>query len=87
MDFHASVDEQWVGNEGPERYLMAASNIYLVMDAGSPKAAFTTRGELQAYLRRRLDVFVNPLVCTFWGQPRPVNHDHVGGAGGTMSVS
>ena len=47
---------------------MAASNqIFLVMDAGSPKAAFTTRPELQAYLRRRLDAFINPLVYTFWG--------------------
>jgi hypothetical protein len=35
---------------------MTASNqIFLVVDAGSPKAAFTTRRELQAYLRRRLD--------------------------------
>ena len=42
---------------------MAASNqIFRVMDAGSPKAAFTTRGEMQAYLKRRLDTFCNPLV-------------------------
>ena len=42
------------------------------MDAGSPKAAFTTRRELQAYLRRRRDTFVNPQVYTFWGnQGRP----------------
>ena len=47
---------------------MAASNqIFLVMDAGNPKAAFTTRPELQAYLRRRVDTFTNPLVYTFWG--------------------
>jgi hypothetical protein len=46
---------------------MTASNqIFLVMDAGSPKAAFTTRHEMQAYLRRRLDSFTNPLVYTFW---------------------
>jgi hypothetical protein len=39
---------------------MTASNqIFLVMDAGSPKAAFTTRPELQAYLKRRLDTFIN----------------------------
>jgi hypothetical protein len=38
---------------------MTASNqIFLVMDAG-PKAAFTTRPELQAYLKRRLDTFIN----------------------------
>jgi hypothetical protein len=51
---------------------MTASNqIFLVMDAGSPKAAFTTRRELQAYLRRRLDRFINPLVYTFWGNQGP----------------
>ena len=35
--------------------LMSANQIFLVVDAGNPKAAFTTRGEMQAYLRRRLD--------------------------------
>jgi hypothetical protein len=51
---------------------MTASNqIFLVMDAGSPKAAFTTRREMQAYLRRRLDTFINPLVYTFWGNQGP----------------
>jgi hypothetical protein len=51
---------------------MTASNqIFLVMDAGSPKAAFTTRRELQAYLRRRLHTFINPLVYTFWGNQGP----------------
>jgi hypothetical protein len=51
---------------------MSASNqIFLVMDAGSPKAAFTTRGKLQAYLRRRRDAFTNPLVYTFWGSHGP----------------
>jgi hypothetical protein len=46
---------------------MSTSNqIFLVMDAGSPKAAFATRRELHAYLRRRLDAFTNPLVYTFW---------------------
>jgi hypothetical protein len=44
---------------------MAASNqIFLVVDAGTPVAAFTARQELKAYLRRRLDVFINPLVYT-----------------------
>ena len=52
---------------------MAASNIYLVMDAGSPKAAFTTRGEMQAYVKRRLDTFCNPLVYTFWGNQGPLS--------------
>jgi hypothetical protein len=51
---------------------MTASNqIFLVMDAGTPVAAFTARGELQAYLRRRLDTFCNPLVYTFWGSHGP----------------
>jgi hypothetical protein len=38
------------------------------MDVGTPMAAFTARHELQAYLRCRLDTFVNPLVYTFWGK-------------------
>jgi hypothetical protein len=50
---------------------MPANQIFLVMDAGSPKAAFTTRGELQTYLRRPLDTFCNPLVYTFWGNHGP----------------
>jgi hypothetical protein len=46
---------------------MAASNqIFLVMDARTLVAAFTARPELKAYLRRRLDAFINPLVYTFW---------------------
>jgi hypothetical protein len=32
------------------------------MDAATPVAAFTARRELQAYLPRRLDTFINPLV-------------------------
>jgi hypothetical protein len=52
--------------------MMTASNqIFLVMDAGSPKAAFTTRREMQAYLKRRSDAFTNPLVYTFWGNQGP----------------
>jgi hypothetical protein len=51
---------------------MTASNqIFLVMDAGSPRAAFTARREMQAYLGRRLDTFCNPLVYTFWGNQGP----------------
>jgi hypothetical protein len=46
---------------------MTTSNqIFLVVDAGSPVAAFTARHELKAYLKRRLDAFANPLVYTFW---------------------
>jgi len=29
-------------------------------------AAFRARPELKAYLRRRLDAFINPLVYTLW---------------------
>ena len=47
--------------------MAATSQIFLVMDAGSPKAAFTTRREMQAHLKRRRDAFTNPLVYTFWG--------------------
>ena len=50
---------------------MSATPIDLVMDAGTPVAAFTARQELQAYLRRRLDTFCNPLVYTFWGGQGP----------------
>jgi hypothetical protein len=51
---------------------MTASNqIFLVMGAGTPVAAFTARRELQTYLRRRLDTFINPLVYTFWGDQGP----------------
>jgi hypothetical protein len=46
--------------------MSASDQIYLVMDAGTPVAAFTARPELKAYLRRRLDAFINPLVYTFW---------------------
>jgi hypothetical protein len=41
------------------------------MDAGGSKAAFTTRREMQASLKRRLDTFINPLVYTFWGRHGP----------------
>jgi hypothetical protein len=47
--------------------MVASNQIFLVVDAGTPLAAFTARRELTAYLKRRLDVFINPLVYTFWG--------------------
>ena len=38
---------------------MAASDqIFLVVDAGTPVAAFTARRELTAYLKRRIDTFI-----------------------------
>jgi hypothetical protein len=43
-------------------------HIYLVMDAGSPVAAFTVKRELIAYVKRRLDAFIDPLVYTFRGE-------------------
>jgi hypothetical protein len=53
------------GNEGHDGHLMAASNTYLVMDAGMPATAFTDKHELKVYLRRGLATFCNPLVYTF----------------------
>ena len=48
---------------------MTTSNqIFVVVDAGTPVAAFTVRRELQAYRRRRLDTF---MVYTFWGNHGP----------------
>jgi hypothetical protein len=64
---------------------MTASNqIFLVMDVGSPVAAFTGRRELKAFLQRRREAFTNPLVYTFW-HSRPVNHDHIDRAGRWMN--
>jgi hypothetical protein len=43
---------------------MSVSNqLFLVVDTGTPMAAFTARRELQAYLRRRLDTFISPLAA------------------------
>jgi hypothetical protein len=51
---------------------MPASNrpnhIYLVMDAGSPVAAFTSRHEMKTYLTRRHGTFNDLLVYTFGGE-------------------
>jgi len=33
---------------------------------GSPMAAFRARRELKVYLKRRLDIFIDPLVYRFW---------------------
>ena len=45
--------------------MSTSEHIYLVMDAGSPVAAFTAQHEMKAYLKRRLDTFTNALVYTF----------------------
>jgi hypothetical protein len=50
---------------------MATDQIFLVVDAGSPKAAFTTSYEMQAYLKRRRDALTNSLIYTFWGNQSP----------------
>ena len=42
--------------------MSAANHIYLGTDAGTPVTAFTTKRELQAYLRCRLDTFAAPLL-------------------------
>ena len=44
-----------------------SNQIFLVMDAGTPVAAFTARRSLKAYLRRQLDAFIDSLVYTFSG--------------------
>jgi hypothetical protein len=61
--------------------MTASSQIFLVVDAGTPVAAFTARQALRAFLQRRREAFTNPLVYTFWGKPRPVNHDPIVCAG------
>jgi hypothetical protein len=45
--------------------LSASNQLFLVVDAGTPVAAFTARRELKAYLKRQLDTFINPLVYEF----------------------
>ena len=66
---------------------MSPARIFLVMDEGSPVAAFTARPELKAYLLRPLDAFINPLVYSFRTIKHTDHHDHVGGAGGRVSGS
>jgi hypothetical protein len=44
---------------------------YLVIDAGTPEAAFTVRNEMKAYPKRRLEMFTNPLIYTFGDNERP----------------
>jgi hypothetical protein len=61
---------------------MSATPIDLVIDAGTPVAAFTARHELQAYRRRRARHVLQPAGLHVLGQPRAVYHDHDGGAVG-----
>jgi hypothetical protein len=47
------------GQEKREEHLMATNQIFLVMDAGTPVAAFTARRELQAHLRRMTQLIID----------------------------
>jgi hypothetical protein len=47
---------------------MATEPIYLVTDAGSPVTAFTTKDEMKAYLRLRLNTFNRALVYRIDGE-------------------
>ena len=47
---------------------MATEPIYLVTDAGSPVTAFTTKDEMKAYLKRRLNTFNRALVYRIDGE-------------------
>ena len=51
------------GTISSERMMSVSNQIFLVVDAGTPVAAFTARRELHAYLRRRLDTFINSLAA------------------------
>jgi hypothetical protein len=45
--------------------MSVSDQIYLVMDARTAVTAFTSKHKLKVYLKRRPDVFANPLVYTF----------------------
>jgi hypothetical protein len=55
------------------------------MDAGTPVAAFTVKRELQSYLRRKLGMFLQSTRLHVRRRQRPVNRDHVEGAGALTS--
>jgi hypothetical protein len=67
---------------------MTASNqIFLVMDAGKPKAAFTNQAR-DASLPEASARGVHQLAGLYvLGKPRAVNHDHDDGAGGVRVAS
>jgi hypothetical protein len=44
-----------ISRQTVERLMTASNQIFLVMDAGTPVAAFTVKRDIQLYLRRRLD--------------------------------
>jgi hypothetical protein len=46
---------------------MSANQIFLVMDEGRPVTAFTSKGELRAFLRSRFWLVGNPLIYKFAG--------------------
>jgi hypothetical protein len=45
-----------------------ANHVYLVMDGGSPVAAFAHKHAKRTYLRRRYGTFNSPFVYTFGGE-------------------
>jgi hypothetical protein len=47
---------------------MSTEPICLVVDSGSPLTAFTTKNEMKAYLRRRLNTFNRPLIYRIDGE-------------------
>ena len=48
-----------ISRQPVDRLMTASNQIFLVMDAGSPKAAFTTRGKVQASLRRVTQLIID----------------------------
>jgi hypothetical protein len=69
---------------------MTVSNqIFLVMDAGSPKAAFTTKDEMKAYLKRRRGTLNRSLVYKIDGEghaPARTCHHDFGEGDGRMTL-
>jgi len=47
---------------------MSTEPIYLVVDSGSPLTAFTTKNEMKAYLKRKLNTSNRPLVYRIDGE-------------------
>jgi hypothetical protein len=51
------------GTISSERMMSVSNQVFLVADAGAPLAVFAALRELQAYLRHRLDTFINWLAA------------------------
>ena len=61
--------------------MSASEHIYLVMDAGSPVAAFTVQHEMKAYFEAAARNVHEPAGLHVRGQSRSCHHDHVEGVG------